>query len=714
MNTIIRIEKFIMITASLMILTLFTMSGYAYALITDKSDRVSQGQSQVFSPGYINAAKQKTESIINQSEKKEGFWQNLVDRVSGKISDKVVEDSHKEVSPELKMKKTARSDVTTSQAASAGEEAINTDYNYDVVRGTGTDQVFQGERLMSEVINGTRHVYVGFSNAGTSTIQDGINRAAAAGGGIVVIRGGSYAGFNMANGVKVYGGYNEDGVRNITGSQTIINGLISAWNINTPSEINGITRNSGLGDGPPGGNSSLGMYIRDSSGLTILNSTISGRQGIFSMNSSYTIINSNFNTGHGAIYAYGGGANKTHITFIGNSISAGEGIWAYGVTLTTDKNTFYGSSGITSRDSTVIATNNTMELRNGFNVYNTNLSVSNNQFGAQYQGGTLYTLDNKSTMSNIATPSSSSLTNPNLNNLRVTSDYERSIFNALTDKGTNLNIALGDKSRTGMSGKELGALFASLLGAKGEAKLGEGGQTDLSMLAQLVENSMKQSALSIPLELADDIKSQNMQAALMLANILNNPTADQKAMLDTAMSLLNDVKSLEGDTGSPELKKASDDLLQMVAAVLVAQAIPDLLKEGDVANIKGIFSDLNSAKGNLMNDYQAATRPYYEEVAKDMAKNLSALQANNILSDSITHEELENLPPSEIDKMLEKIRKLEKKSFEEEYILQQETKYRKQYLEPNKKVFEERIKAMMKEFTKELSRALEVAGVAKK
>ncbi|MCX5679897.1 MAG: hypothetical protein NTZ95_04495, partial [Candidatus Omnitrophica bacterium] len=89
-----------------------------------------------------------------------------------------------------------------------------------------------------------------------------------------------------------------------------------------------------------------------------------------------------------------------------------------------------------------------------------------------------------------------------------------------------------------------------------------------------------------------------------LANILKNPTEDQKLILDAVESLLNDMKNLEEKAGTnPELNKAESDLLQMVASVLLAQGVPDLLKEGDIEGVKGIFRDLGASKDKIMLDY---------------------------------------------------------------------------------------------------------------
>ena len=91
---------------------------------------------------------------------------------------------------------------------------------------------------------------------------------------------------------------------------------------------------------------------------------------------------------------------------------------------------------------------------------------------------------------------------------------------------------------------------------------------------------------------------------------------------------------------SEELKKAENDLLNAVANILLAQAMPDLLKKGDMANIKGIFQELDTQKKAILMEYEKGTKPYYDNMLKDLAKNMAILQLKNILNGNMTKEEL--------------------------------------------------------------------------
>ena len=150
--------------------------------------------------------------------------------------------------------------------------------------------------------------------------------------------------------------------------------------------------------------------------------------------------------------------------------------------------------------------------------------------------------------------------------------------------------------------------------------------------------------MAIPLIGQDRV--DQMSVALALANILKNTTADQKAILDAVESLLADMKNVQDKAGAnPELNKAENDLLQMVASVLLAQGVPDLLKEGDIAGIKGIFRDLGQSKDKIMLDYALSIKPYYSNIVKELTTNLAMLQLKGMLSKKMTEEELKNLEP---------------------------------------------------------------------
>jgi hypothetical protein len=73
----------------------------------------------------------------------------------------------------------------------------------------------------------------------------------------------------------------------------------------------------------------------------------------------------------------------------------------------------------------------------------------------------------------------------------------------------------------------------------------------------------------------------------------------------------------------------------------------------------------------------------------------------------MSKDQLEKLPPSELDKILEKIKRQKDRSDAEVYILQQEAKYRKSYIDPSKQKLEADMKDMMRGFTQKINDTLQ-------
>ncbi|GAG29142.1 unnamed protein product, partial [marine sediment metagenome] len=134
-----------------------------------------------------------------------------------------------------------------------------------------------------------------------------------------------------------------------------------------------------------------------------------------------------------------------------------------------------------------------------------------------------------------------------------------------------ISFGTGD-GKEAIAGKNLGLFFNALLNAKADSALfEEGGEINPALLAKLMAEALRESALSIPI---GELSLGEMELAMMLANILANPTEDQKVVLDALASLLSEAEKLEEETGSTELKAATDDFVQMVATCLLAQALP--------------------------------------------------------------------------------------------------------------------------------------------
>lgn len=291
---------------------------------------------------------------------------------------------------------------------------------------------------------------------------------------------------------------------------------------------------------------------------------------------------------------------------------------------------------------------------------------------------------------------SSSIYHDSISNSNIYGTYDLSVYDTFT--------GLSD---SGLGQNRLSGIFKTLLANKSVLEGGIVAPLNEMAVGRLVTDTLA-SAVGVPSLIATESRIPDMQIALALANILKNPTAEQKAVLDAVEALLADMKNVEEKAGAnPELTKAENDLLQMVATVLLAQGVPDLLKAGDIEGIKGIFRDLGASKDKIMFEYNQSIKPYYINIVKELTANLALLQLKGMISKKIIEEELKNLEPREIDRILESIRKANDKSFEMEYILQQEAKYRKEYIEPMNNVLKADMKLMLAKFTRRISKALE-------
>ncbi len=684
MRTIKRCAKTIFIPLVIMMLFSLSFTGILYSEMNDKTDRLSQEQSSVFSPGYINASKQKTESIIGQLDPKKSFMDRIVENVQNRLSNKVAEDSTDRTQPELKKKTGGTGEETNAQDSRTDSAAASDQYDITIGSGSDSSKVYDGNRLMSEVIDGKRYVYAGFDNVGfniqgRNNIRDAINRAYTLGGGNVIVKAGTYTTtyLTVKDGVNLYGGYNESGVRDIKNTPTVIVGGISASGIfSRPTEINGFTTNY--------------LLLFQSSNVTLSNNT--------------------FNN-------FTGGARLT----VALETPA---VRIEGSSAVFKNNTFNGSRNVGIAVTNLYRTSEIISTNNNYNLNNvaigllgaTNLSSTNDYFAGQAVTGNGASGPNISIINPATSPLTQTTTSLAKNTASTLDSRTTATYQSRPDEyNRSLDTLLTTRSGKELDANTIASIFKGLINSKEGILASNMGLQGNSQVEAIVLNALKEGALSVPIANIKESNREEMEVALRLAEILKNPTESQKVTLDSIESLLSDINKIEdGKSASPELKKASDDLLQMVASILLVQAIPDLFKEGDVANIKAIFTELNTTKNRIMLEYQDATKPYYSEIVKEMSKNMAILQLKNMLSNKMTKEQLEKLPPNELDKILEKLRQAKDKSLEEEYILQQEAKYRSLYIEPNKKMLEDNMKHMLEGFTKKLSGVLEGADETKK
>lgn len=201
-----------------------------------------------------------------------------------------------------------------------------------------------------------------------------------------------------------------------------------------------------------------------------------------------------------------------------------------------------------------------------------------------------------------------------------------------------------------------------------------------------------------------------LMASSALLNMLKNPAEDDKNTIDTILAIFNDISKKDAEGNTILNRGEVDDLIKAIAATMLAQAIPDLLSGNDLANMKSAFLELSMERSQILKNYDASTKLYYDEMVKEIASNLQILQVNGMVSKEMAKKDVVRMPRNEIDLIIEKIKKEQKKSAETEHIIQQEAKYRKLCIDPNKKLMEDRMKAMIKNYVNKVNSAMESAS----
>ena len=263
-----------------------------------------------------------------------------------------------------------------------------------------------------------------------------------------------------------------------------------------------------------------------------------------------------------------------------------------------------------------------------------------------------------------------------------------------TDTSTK-STADASESNKGLKKSLDGSLDTSL-------KANAGVLSDEDLLALLGDSLLEKDALSIFSVFAAGGANDLLA---MLANILKNPTEMQRTIIDTVSALLSELSEME-QKANESLEQAKDDFVEMAAAALLAQELPGLLTTEDLSALKTLFTQFDKAKGGLMAKYQSSMKAYYDEVKKTLADNISNLQLNNLVSKDLSEQELKDMPPSEIEKLMEKLRRAERKTTQVRNILQRESQYREEHLDPREKELEK----LFKKFTQKLSTVLEGAA----
>ena len=514
-----------------------------------------------------------------------------------------------------------------------------------------------------------RYVYAGIYDGTMDTVQEAITFIGDNGSlmndyGVVIVSGENSAlnGFTMdgdsfdftGDYLSVWGGYDANGSNSTTTSVTIDGGFgssaIEIHNMATQVGICGIERFTFamMSDGD-------NVYeISNSLGVTLYqNNILTSNFGIMIWSATVTILDS---------------------TVIANKFSEA----GYGYV--PDWSTNIETGGVAIRD----FADSTIIIDDGSTVVGMCGGETKTYWGG---GGTTY---GYTAPADIVTPTSS-LSHDVLN--PFSSDYTRNIstqnkYGFYSMSPANVFFTGSDGSTTALSADMIGDIFEQLLQNSDGILGGKEGVIDEALLESLLQE-LNVDALGMPL---GDISDQEMKIASILADIMRNPTEEQKEILEAIAALIEDAEKAEKDKKTEE---ATDELIKAAATILLAQAIPDLLKEGDMNNIMAIFEEMGSEKTQIINQYENSVKLYYTSILKELAANKSLLQLKDLLPNNITEEELAALSAQRIDEILLKIKAVKDKTHTEMDIVQAEAKYRQQFVAPAIKMLQDRIQGLV-------------------
>ncbi|MCX5686941.1 MAG: right-handed parallel beta-helix repeat-containing protein [Candidatus Omnitrophica bacterium] len=482
----------------------------------DNTDRLTSNQNYTFSPGYINAAKQQTDAILRQESPKKSLFDRAVEYVQSKLARKVEENANSKVTPNLQMRTSASQD--SSQVASIATTLIDSS-QYNVAIGTGTNQERDAfGRLMAEVINGTRHVYAGFDNYGTGTIQEAINKTNA--GDMILVRGGANKTYDIANlylknGVSMYGGYDEYGVRdienNVSSLQIAYNassGIVLS-NVDRPTEINGFNIIGGTF-------TNYCIRIDGSSNIMIANNRFKNAyEGVFTFGALSTVIKNNIFETKNGIDGWNGTNNLTILSNIFNNQTSSVKC-NIGTTALIKDNIFNEYSSAlyiqTSTDaaSTVTSINNNFN-KSGYAIFCGGIGVTsyNDYFAGpvKYYSSFGYytpTISNESTKPNVYMKAQD--TKVGVMNAPSDTTYGSYNKNLIESRmwGTNYNLKeeanLVLKNFNNMDPNTAAGIFSGLLANKDKFGRDPNMPIDPNQLKLIVNDVLSQNALAIPMD----------------------------------------------------------------------------------------------------------------------------------------------------------------------------------------------------------------------
>ena len=606
----------------------FMCSTVSYAgALEEYQERVRDG-SAIPNPGYLRVDKGRTYGFKEAVKPNQKFFDKAVQYIKSKLANQLAEPTTERVIPNLQKKSSdeVSSDpttTTTSFISPTGTLDLGIDYDVDIGSGDAAYQYWDDGRLMWEYIGGLKHIYVGFAGVGyasdgtTSALQDAIDIAD--GRDVIIVSAGTYTGdLTITSDVRLYGGYDASGERDIDNNTTAISGDITVSS--TTRASSGAVELAELN----------GFLMKDGSEITVSGGRFALMENLYEANTKVTNLSFTW-------------LDRTGDVDWPASIVAAGGVFAF--------NSTPADIGVT----------NVGEARSE-----------------------TVTVDTPATADDLVKNLGQDALDKNPQSLMYEMPGKGGGF---TSTATLNNFGNGENM--------LGHMMKEM---------------DPELLQEAMKEMMNEGVLNLPMS---EMSPEDIQTLIALANIMNNLTPEQKAMLDAIEAILKEAEKLQEENQDEELEGIMNDFTRTIAALFMAHALPDLLQGDEITIVNGLFQELDTKKTEILRDYELSTKAFYTSIVKELSASMATLQVDDIFGKSLSEVELTKLPSHRIDAILKKIRNLKDKTTAEETLLAKSDIYKEMYIDPAKKELEKNMKLLLEGFTHKLLNVLENTNPAK-
>jgi hypothetical protein len=227
----------------------------------------------------------------------------------------------------------------------------------------------------------------------------------------------------------------------------------------------------------------------------------------------------------------------------------------------------------------------------------------------------------------------------------------------------------------------------------------------------LLRKSMAANPNAVPMVSIPSMDSKEKPAAqemtLKPVSDSSSPSKDMVKVTEALKTIMSDLKKSDAAGDGPQVKELQDQfakIADMMDSNQYSLNVPG--RDAGYASVAHLFKGLDNQRAVMMMKYVKATEPYYDKVRGILLKNIKIIKAMGGVAKQVTEEDIAKMPRSEIDKILEKMRQAADKTFEMDYILQQESEYKKEHIEPNIKQLKNEMAGAIGEFTEKVSQVV--------